>query len=57
MLKDKILELFRDYEPEVQSVIARVLEEEWARLSYERPRGILEEIRQIIDAEARSHEA
>ncbi len=57
MLKDKILELFRDYEPEVQVVIARVLEEEWARLSYERPRGILEEIRQIIDAEARSHEA
>ena len=57
MLKDKILELFRDYEPEVQEVIARVLEKEWARLSYERPRGILEEIRQIIDAEARSHEA
>lgn len=57
MLKDKILELFQDYEPEVQEVIARVLEEEWARLSYERPRGILEEIRQIIDAEVRSHEA
>lgn len=57
MLKEKILELFQDYEPEVQKVIARVLEEEWARLSYERPRGILEEIRQIIDAEVRSHEA
>lgn len=57
MLKDKILELFREYEPEVQEVIARVLEEEWARLSYERPRGIREEIRQIIDAEVKSHEA
>ena len=57
MLKEKILELFQDYEPEVQEVIARVLEEEWARLSYERPRGILKEIRQIIDAEVRSHEA
>ena len=57
MLKDKILELFRDYEPEVQEVIERVLEEEWARLSYERPRGILEQVRQIIDAEARNHEA
>ena len=57
MLKDRILELFQDYEPEVQVVIARVLDEEWARLSYQRPRGIREEIRQIIDAEVRSHEA
>ena len=57
MLKDKILELFRDYEPEVQVVIERVLDEEWARLSYQRPRGIREEIRQIIDTEVRSREA
>jgi hypothetical protein len=57
MLREKILQLFREYEPEVQAVIARVLEEEWARLSYEKPRGILEEIRHIIDAEVRSHEA
>ena len=57
MLKDKILELFQDYEPEVRAVIARVLDEEWARLSYQRPPGILEEIRQIVDAEVRSHEA
>ena len=57
MLKDRILELFQDYEPEVQVVIAKVLDEEWARLSYQRPRGILENIRQIIDAEVRSHEA
>ena len=53
MLREKILELFRECEPEVQSVIARVLEEEWALLSYERPRGIMEKIRQIIDAEVR----
>ena len=57
MLKDKILELFQDYEPDVQRVIAKVLEEEWARLSYERPRGILEEVRKVIDAEVRGHEA
>lgn len=57
MLKDKILELFQDYEREVQEVIARVLEEEWARLSYQKPRGILEEIRQIIEAEVGNHEA
>ena len=57
MLKDKILELFQDYEPEVQVVIARVMDKEWARLSYQRPRGILEEIRQIIEAEVGNHEA
>ena len=55
MLKDRIVELFRECEPEVQRVIARVVEEEWARLSYERPR-IREEIRHIIDAEVRRHE-
>ena len=57
MLQEKILELFRDYDPEVQEVIARVLEQEWAHLSYQRPRGIAEEIRHIIDAEVKSHEA
>ena len=47
MLKERILELFRDCEPEVREVIGRVLEEEWAHLSLERPRGIREKIRQI----------
>lgn len=57
MLKERILELFRDHEPEVREVIARVLEEEWAHLSLERPRGIRERIRQIIDDEVKSREA
>ena len=57
MLREKILELFRECEPEVQSVIERVLDEEWALLRYERPRGIMEKIRHIIDAEVRDHEA
>lgn len=57
MLRDKILDLFREYDPEIQNVIARVLEEEWARLSYERPRGMSEEIKHIIDAEVKGHEA
>ena len=48
--------MFRDQDPDVQRVIARVLEEEWARLSYQRPR-IMEEIRKIIDVEAESNEA
>lgn len=57
MLKEKILELFREYDPEVQEVITRVLEEEWAHLSLEKPRGIKQKIRQIIDDEAKIREA
>lgn len=57
MLKERIVELFRDCEPEVREVIGRVLDEEWARLSLDRPRGIMEKIRQIIDDEVKSHEA
>ena len=49
MLRERILGLFREYDPDVQQVIAKVIEAEWAKLSYERPRGIVEEIRQIID--------
>ena len=56
MLRERILDMFRDQDPEVQKVIARVLEEEWARLSYQRPR-IMEEIRQIIESEVESNEA
>ena len=57
MLKERILELFHEYEPEVQNVINRVLEEEWERLSLERPRGIMDRIRQIIDEEVKNREA
>ena len=56
MLRERILDMFRDQDPDVQKVIARVIEEEWARLSYQRPR-IKEEIRQIIEAEVESNEA
>ncbi len=52
MLKDTIRDLFQKCEPDVQEVLARVIEEEWAKLSYDRPRGITDQIRQIIDAEA-----
>lgn len=56
MLRQRILEMFREQDPDVQKVIARVIEEEWARLSYQRPR-IKEEIRQIIETEVESNEA
>ena len=56
MLRERILELFKEQDPDVRNVIARVIEEEWARLSYQRPR-IREEIRQIIESEVESNEA
>ena len=56
MLRDRIRDLFKDEDPDVQNVIERVIEEEWARLSYQRPR-ILEEIKDIIETEVKSHEA
>lgn len=56
MLRDKILELFREYDPEVQAVIERVLDKEWERLSLRSPRGIIQDIRDIIDSEVRRNE-
>ena len=53
MLREKILDLFQECDPEVKAIIERVLDAEWAKLSYEKPRGIIDEIRQIVDSQAR----
>ena len=57
MLRDRIRDLFKDEDPDVQKVIERVIEEEWANLSYQRPPRILEEIKDIVESEVKSHEA
>jgi hypothetical protein len=49
MIKDRVLKLFNDYDPEVQKVIAEVLEWEQERISMERPRGAKEAVKEIID--------
>jgi len=48
MLKDRLLELFKEYEQDVQQVIAAVLVLEQEHISMERPR-VKEAIKQIID--------
>jgi hypothetical protein len=53
MLRDRIIELFKNYDPDIREVLSEVLDKEWARLSYDKPRGIIDEIRQIIDAQVR----
>lgn len=48
MLKDRLMELFKEYERDVQGVIAEVLAFEQAHISLEHPR-FRKSIRQIID--------
>lgn len=53
MLMDRIRDLFRECDPDVQEVLSSVIEAEWAKLSHASPKGIIDEIQQIIDAKAR----
>lgn len=48
MLKDRIVERFKDCDPVVQQIIADVLALEWKNLSLKKPR-VKEEIDQIIE--------
>jgi len=52
MIREKIISLFKEYDAEVQEVVAEVLEKEWEKLSMLNPRGIKDDIRAIIDAQA-----
>jgi len=53
VIKEKIMGLFRECEPAVQRVLEKVLEKEWAKLSMQNPRGIKDDIREIVEDEAR----
>jgi hypothetical protein len=53
MIREKIISLFKEYDAEVQEVLSKVLEKEWEKLSMVNPRGIKDDIRVIIDAQAR----
>lgn len=48
MIKDRVLELFKDQDEDVQRVIERVLEFEQENISIKQPR-FMEPIREIID--------
>lgn len=48
MIKDRVLELFKDQDKDVQRVIERVLEFEQENISIERPR-FMDSMREIID--------
>lgn len=48
MLRDRLKELFKNYDPAVRQVINEVGEVEQQFISMERPRGIYEKIDEII---------
>lgn len=54
MLKDRLKELFKGYDPAVQRVIREVGEIEQQYISMERPRGIMKDIDDMITWIARA---
>lgn len=53
MLKERLLELFRKYDADVQEVIAEVVTLEQEHISMKNPRGIKEKIKEVIDRVAK----
>jgi hypothetical protein len=53
MMKEKLVELIGQFEPEVQVVVAEVIAKERERLDMLKPHGIKEDIEHIIDRVAR----
>ncbi len=53
MMKEKLITLIAQFEPEVQSVVAEVIAKERERLDLLRPHGIMDDIEDIIDRVAR----
>ena len=52
-MKEKLIELINKLDPELQMIVAEVIEKEREFLDMLRPRGVKEEIRDIIDKYAK----
>ena len=48
-MKEKLLELIKQLDPELQLVVAEVIEKEREYMDMLKPKGIKEDIRDIID--------
>jgi len=53
-MKEKLLELIKQIDPTLQEIVIEVIEKEREYIDYLRPRGIKEEIRDIIDKYAKA---
>lgn len=52
-MKEKLLILIRQLDPEIQAIVAEVIELERDYLDYLKPRGVKENIRDVIDKYAK----
>jgi uncharacterized protein YaaR (DUF327 family) len=52
-MKEKLLELIKQLDPELRELVAEVIEKEREYLDYLKPRGVVEEIRDLIDRYAK----
>ena len=48
-MKEKLLELIKQLDPDIQELVAEVIEKEREYIDYLRPRGIKDDIRDLID--------
>ena len=53
MLKDHLRQLFSNYDPVIQEIIAETITLEQENISYKRPRGIVEQIDDIVERAAK----
>ena len=53
MMREKLVMLINQFEPEVQAVVAEVIAKERERLDMLRPHGIMDDIEDIIDRVSR----
>jgi hypothetical protein len=53
-MQEKVLALFKDYDPSVKAVIAEVLALEQEHLSMKNPRGVVEKIEEIVERIAKN---
>lgn len=52
-MKDQLLKLIQRLDPELQQLVAEVIEKEREYIDYLKPRGVKEDIRDLIDKYAK----
>ena len=52
-MQEKVLALFKDYDPQIREIIAEALVIEQEHLSMKNPRGAVESIEDVIDRVAK----
>ena len=54
MIRERISQLLKDFDSDVQKVVESVIQAEYFRLDTKRPRGIYDDIRKIIEQEVKT---